>query len=120
MSDVPVVRGDSIQWTVTFYTDTAATVPWDDVEDWTPVCQIRRDADAKAIAAVPALTVVDNVATFALTDEQTAALSVRQYLWDVQLTDPAADAGFGVTTWPGAGEQRNTLTVTADVTRVED
>lgn len=116
--DVGVVRGDSLVFTVEFFTDADGTVSWDEVGDFDPVCQVRLAADASVVAVTPALDVTDNVVTFGLTDDQTAALAARPYVWDVQLTDPDADDGLGVFTWPGAGDPRNTLTVTADVTRV--
>lgn len=116
---VPVKRGDARVFTVTFYTDEAGTVPWDEVGTFSPVCQIRLSPDSPIIAATPALTIEDNVVTFALTDTVTAGLAARIYEWDVQFTDTSKPEGLRTFSWPGPDAPNNKLKVSADVTRVE-
>lgn len=116
--DLAVVAGDSLTFEVTFTRDGA---PWADVEDFDPVCQFRPRPSSATTSAVPVVSFADEVATFALTDEQTAAMAATSssHVWDVQFTDPTAPEGLGVFTWPGAGQPRHTLAITGDVARVE-
>ena len=112
------VRGDSLEWRIEFTTDPDGEDPWSDFADYDPLCQIREDVDA-ADPIVPTFADLGGgVARFRLTATQTAALKPRRdYVWDVEFTDPTAATGMGVFTWPPAGEARGTLTVTPDVAK---
>lgn len=116
---IPVVRGDSLVWNMAMRWDPdgSGVVDWTTVDDWNPVAQVRQTPDDSTVVT-PTVSVVGNVVTLQLTAEQTAALWAPGYVWDLQLTDPDADPGLGVVTWPPAGEARAILAVTADVTRV--
>ena len=112
------VMGDSLVFEVEFFTDTAGTVPWDDVGLFAPLLQVRLSTSSPETAASVEPVVVDNVATFSIPSATTSEWGSCTYYWDVQFIDPEADEGLGVFTWPGAGEDRNTLEVTADITKI--
>ena len=120
MEAIELLRGDSLVWTVTFWRDTARTIPWDDIASFAPRVQVRADTEAPdSLALVPALSIVGAVLTLALTRTQSALLKPGvAYVWDVQLTDPEAAEGLGDFTWPPAPEPRCTIEVGADVTRI--
>lgn len=125
-ADMAVVRGDTLTFDLTLDITIDGT-PVDDLTDWAPVCQFRTGTESSSFVA-PAMTVDATVCSFALTSTATAEMTAGEWLWDVQVTDPDADEGLGVYTWPPAVDDdgnpmpRKTLLVAPDVARpvVED
>lgn len=92
-------RGDSLEFTVEL-TVTIDNVDIDDLTGWDPRCQFRADpSDTEGVDAE--LRDIDgkNV-TFGLPDTTMADMA-GAYKGDVQVTNPEADPGYGVITWPG-------------------
>ncbi len=109
-------RGDS----VTFEVDLTVTIDGVDVadlSDWNPVCQFRHRPDDDARVYEPELLdVTGTVCSFGISNAL-AATMLGDFKGEVQLTNPAADEGYGTITWPG-DDDYITVSFARDVVRV--
>jgi hypothetical protein len=100
-----VYRGDTHHWTLTLWTDPAATVPFD-LTGVTAKAEIRRPGGGPLLAALDTAVTLPNTVDRRLPADRSAGLPGRVG-WDLQLT-----FGDGSVRTACAGP----VTVTADVT----
>jgi len=100
-----VYRGDTHRWTLTLWTDPAATLPFD-LTGVTAKAEIRRPGGGPLLAALDTAVTLPNTVDLLLPADESASLPGR-VAWDLQLT-----FGDGSVRTAAAGP----VTVTADVT----
>jgi hypothetical protein len=100
-----VYRGDTHRWTLTLWTDPAATAPFD-LTDATAKAEIRRPGGGPLLATIETAITLPNTVALLLPAAESAALPGR-VAWDLQLT-----FGDGSVRTAAAGP----VTVTADIT----
>ncbi len=61
-----------------------------DLMGWTPSAEVRESSGATLVVDL-APTIVDGSVVFGLTDEQTAALVVGSYRWDLLIENPGGE-----------------------------
>lgn len=110
---IEAVRGEPITLLVNLTKDGD---PWTDAADWLPEAEVRSVADALKVAGTWDITFDGAAMTMVL---KTIDMADGDYVTDVDFYDPdIEDRDLARITWPGAGAERLSIALTADVSRV--